>query len=136
MSSADRSVRSAVIANVALLVALAAFPLVAPVRFLDGFGISNASFAVFGLVRIFAVFAIVLAAIVWTARRWLESPAGRPSVAVLTVAYGVGAALLFIQQWAVWYGRSGVALTLGCAVIALSYGRSLVASRPAPVHAS
>jgi hypothetical protein len=134
MSSTDHTrsaaaVRSAVVSNVALLVLLAGFPVLAPDRFLAGFGISNASFAVFGLVRVFAVFAIVLAAIVWSARDWLQSPAGRPAVVTLTVAYGLGALLLFTQQWAVWYGRSGLGLALGCTALSLAYGKALAQSR-------
>lgn len=133
MSSADHTrssaaVQSAVVANVALLLLLAAFPVLAPDRFLAGFGISNASFAVFGLARVFAVFAVVLATVVWSARDWLRSPAGRPAVVALTGAYAFGALLLFTQQWAVWYGRSGVGLTLGCAALAFSYGKSLTRS--------
>ncbi|MFI5233820.1 MAG: hypothetical protein ACHQSE_15080 [Gemmatimonadales bacterium] len=133
MSSADHTrsaaaIRSAVVANVALLVLLAAFPVLTPDRFLAGFGISNAPFAVFGLVRVFAVFSIVLATVVWSARDWLQSPAGRPAVVALTGAYAFGALLLFTQQWAVWYGRSGVGLTLGCAALAFSYGKALTKS--------
>lgn len=130
------TIRTAVVTNVALLALLAAFSLLAPGVLLDGFGITQAPFAVLGLVRIFAVFAVVLAAIVWAARDWLESPAGRAAVVALTVAYAVGAVFLFMQQWAVWYGRSGLGLALGCTELALSYGRTLWQTRTVSVHAA
>lgn len=129
------TVRSAVITNVVLLALLAAFALLAPSVVLDGFGITQAPFAVLGLVRVLAVLAIVLAAIVWTARSWLESPDGRATVVALTIAYAFGAVFLFTQQWTVWFGRSGVGLTLGCAELAISYGRALWKSRSAPFAA-
>jgi hypothetical protein len=128
-ASSSTAVRSAVVANVALLGVLAAFPVLAPARFLSGFGISGAPFAVFGLVRVFAVLSLVLAAILWSSREWLESEPGRGAVLALTVAYAFGALLLFLEQWSVWYGRSGVGLTLGSALLALSYGRAFASSR-------
>lgn len=128
-ASSSTAVRSAVVANVALLGVLAAFPVLAPERFLSGFGMSDAPFAVFGLVRVFAVFSMVLAAILWSSREWLASEAGRAAVVALAIAYAVGALLLFLEQWSVWYGRSGVGLALGCAALAFSYGRALSSSR-------
>ncbi len=121
--------------NVALLVLLGAFPLLAPGVLLRGFGIADASFAVMGLVRVFAVFALLLAVLVWGARHWLQSAAGRFTVGALAAAYALSALLLFTQQWALWDGRSGVALMLGCVALALSYGGALRRSRPvgAPV---
>ncbi len=123
------AVQSAVRINIGLLLVLAAFPLLAPNLLLRGFGITDASFAVMGLVRIFAVLALLLAVVVWGAREWLESPSAQSTVGALAGAYALGALLLFTQQWAVWDGRSGVGLMLGCAVLAVSYGRALGQSR-------
>jgi hypothetical protein len=61
----------------------------------------------------------------WTARHWLASPTGRSGVRALAVAYGVGSAIFMLQQWSVWYGRSGLALLLSCLVLCMSYGRTL-----------
>jgi len=116
------AVQSAIQLNVVLLFVLAAASLFAPVSLLRGFGIAGASFAALGLVRVFAVLALALAALVWSARTWLISPSGLGGTRALAVAYGLGSVLLFMQQWSVWYGRSGVALMLGCALLALSYG--------------
>ena len=118
--------RSAVRLNIGLLVMLAAMPLLAPGSFLRGFGIADTSYAVMGLVRVYIAFALVLAIVLWGARDWLQSSAGRATVCGLSVGYAVSAMLLFIQQRAVWYGRSGVALMFGCAVLALAYGGALM----------
>lgn len=116
------ALQSAIQLNVALLVVLAAVSLVAPVSLLRGFGIVDAPFAVLGIVRVFAVLAVALGAFIWSARGWLTSPSGVGGVRALALAYGLGSVILVIQQWSVWYGRSGVALMLGCAVLAASYG--------------
>ncbi len=69
--------------------------------------------------------------LLWGAQEWLQSPAGRSTVGALAAAYGLSALLLFTQQWALWDGRSGVALMLGCAMLGLSYAAALGASRAA-----
>ena len=117
--------RSAVRLNIGLLVMLAAMPLLAPGSFLRGFGIADTSYAVMGLVRVYIAFALVLAIVLWGARDWLQSAAGRATVRSLTVGYAVAALFLLGQQWTVWYGRSGLALMFGCAVLALKYARAL-----------
>ena len=122
------SLASAVRLNVVLLGILAAAAILTPVQLLSGFGIANAPWAVFGLVRVFAVFALVLAVVLWGARGWLQSTAGQNTVRALTAAYAASALLLCGQQWAVWYGRSGVSLVFGCAILAASYGRAAFGS--------
>ncbi len=125
------ALKAAVRLNVALLLVLGAIPVLAPGALLRGFGIANASFAVMGLVRVYAVFALLLAILLWGAQEWLQSPSGRFTAGALAAAYGLGALLLFTQQWALWDGRSGVALIVGCAMLALSYGVALGTSRTA-----
>lgn len=122
------SLASAVRLNVVLLAILAAAAIVTPVQLLSGFGIANAPWAVFGLVRIFAVFALVLAVVLWSARDWLQSKAGQNTVRALTAAYAASALFLFLQQWTVWYGRSGLSLVFGCAILAVSYGLAAFSS--------
>jgi hypothetical protein len=123
----SRAVRSAIHMNVALLGILGAVVLVAPTPLLRGFGIADAPYAVYGLVRVLALLALVMAVLLWSARAWLATPDGRPARIALAAAYGTGAAFLFLQQRAVWNGRSGVALFLGFAALAASYG---LAARP------
>jgi len=128
-SDTQSALHSAIRVNVALLVLLGAVSLLAPAWFLRGFSIVHAPFAVLGIVRVYAVLALALASLLWTAREWLSSPAGRSGVRGLAIAYGVGTALLFLQQWSVWYGRSGLALMLSSLVLSASYGAALRSPR-------
>lgn len=116
--------------NVALLLGFAAVPLLAPARLLLGFGIIDPPFAVLGVVRVYAVLSIAFAAVLWGARFWLVSPAGRPTVRALMAVYAVGSLFLLLQQMAVWDGRSGLALGMGCGLLASSYARALFTQRP------
>lgn len=129
VSTPATTVRSAVRLNVTLLGILGAAAVLAPVQLLRGFGVASAPFAVFGIIRVFAVFALLLAVVLWGARTWLESDAGQGTVRALAVAYAAGTVWLFVQQWTVWYGRTGLALVSGCAVLAISYGRAKSVSR-------
>jgi len=44
----------------------------------------------------------------------------------------VGTAILLLQQWAVWYGRSGLALLLSCLILTVSYTLALRPLRETP----
>jgi len=131
-SDTQSALHSAIRLNVALLVLLGAASLLAPAWFLRGFSIVDAPFAVLGVVRVYAVLALALASLLWTAREWLGSPAGRSGVRGLAIAYGVGTAILFLQQWSVWYGRSGLALMLSCLALCVSFTLALRPLRGSP----
>ena len=131
-SNRQSTLDSAIQANVALLVLLGATSILVPAWFLRGFGVADAPFAVLGVMRVYAVLALALASLLWTAREWLSSAAGRPGVRGLAVAYGVGSAILLLQQWSVWYGRSGLALMLSCLALCPSYARALRPLRGSP----
>src|SRR6188474_1026034 len=108
--------------NVVMLGVLATALLLAPGRVLSGFGIAEAPVAVLGLTRVIATMAGILAAVLWGVRESLGTRDGRFALRLLIVAHALGAVLLFAQQWSVWDGRSGVALSLGCALLAVQYG--------------
>ncbi|MBI3568728.1 MAG: hypothetical protein HY084_11075 [Gemmatimonadetes bacterium] len=116
--------RSVIHSNVLMLFGLGCAALVKPRELLEGFGIARAPWAVYGVLRVYAVFALVLAVFLWTARDWLASPGGRGAVRGLAVTYTLGTLFIFGQQWSVWDGRSGVGLMLGFLLLALSYARS------------
>lgn len=115
--------RSVIHSNILMLTILGAAAIVTPGELLSGFGIERASWAVYGVVRVYAVFALALAALLWSARDWLISPAGRGGVRGLAATYTLGSLFIFVQQWSVWDGRSGVELMLGFLLLALSYAR-------------
>ncbi len=116
--------------NLVLLLALVAMALFAPGDLLDGFGMGGATFAALGLIRLLAVLALVLAVLLWSARHWLQSTAGRPALGALTAAYGAGAVLISLQQMSVWSGQSGVVLMSGCILLTMAYGLAYWVARP------
>jgi hypothetical protein len=124
-SNRQSTLDSAIHANVVLLVLLGATSILAPAWFLRGFGVADAPFAVLGVARVYSVLALALASLLWTARHWLATPAGRSGVRGLAIAYGAGTAILLMQQWSVWYGRSGLALLLSCLALTVSYTLAL-----------
>jgi hypothetical protein len=73
-------------------------------------------------VRACAALALAFGTLLWSARAWLASPAGRPAVRNLALAYLAGAIVIGSQQWTVWSGRTGLALVLACAGLAVAYG--------------
>jgi hypothetical protein len=115
----------AVDTNLLLLLLLAAWALLAPVSLLRGFGIQDPPFAVLGMARVFAAFCLVLGALLWSVRPWLTSTTAVPALRALACAYAGATILLMIQQWAVWYGRTGVALVFGSGLLAIEYWRLL-----------
>ena len=135
-SNRQSTLDSAIQANVALLVLLGATSILAPAWFLRGFGVADAPFAVLGIVRVYSVLALALASLLWTARHWLASPAGRWGVRGLAISYGLGTTILFMQQWSVWFGRSGLALMLSCLVLCVSYTREVRSFRESPAGAA
>ena len=131
-SNRQSTLDSAIQANVVLLVLLGATSLLAPAWFLRGFSVADAPFAVLGVVRVYSVLALALASLLWTARHWMASAAGRSGVRGLAVAYGAGTAILFMQQWSVWDGTSGLALLLSCLILTVSYTLALRPLRETP----
>jgi hypothetical protein len=117
----SEAIQSTIKTNVAFVAILGAVVLLNPTLILRGFGIFEPSFAVLGVVRMYSVMAIVLGTLLWSSRTWLASPAGRATRRAMAIAYGIAAILLTTQQWTVWYGRTGVALTFGCIILAFGY---------------
>jgi hypothetical protein len=118
-------VRSVIHANILLFGILGSAVVLRPDEMLSGFGIPRSSpWAVYGVVRVYAVLALTLAVLLWNARDWLVSPAGRGAVRGLCASYTIGTLFIFGQEWAVWEGRSGVLLMLGFLLLALSYARA------------
>lgn len=118
-------VRSVIQANILLFGILGGAVVLRPDALLSGFGIPRSSpWAVYGVVRVYAVLALILAVLLWNARDWLVSPAGRGAVRGLCASYAIGTLLIFSQEWAVWDGWSGVLLMLGLLLLTLSYARA------------
>jgi len=65
-------------------------------------------------------------------RRWPRSRLERSGVRGLAGAHAVGTAILFMQQWSVWDGTSGLALLLSCLILTVSYTLALRPLRETP----
>ena len=69
-----------------------------PAVLLRGLGVPEASIAVLGVMRLSGVLLMALASVLWSARFWLLSSLGAPTLRNLAVVYGVGAVMLLGQQ--------------------------------------
>jgi hypothetical protein len=66
-----------------------------------GLGVNDASFAVQGIIRLAGVLILGFAAVLWSARAWLHSAHGAPTLRVLASICGMSAVMLLAQQMAV-----------------------------------
>ena len=76
-----------------------------PGLLLSGLGVPDASLAVVGVIRLAGVMLLALASVLWSARFWLLSPLGAPTLRTLAVVYAIAAVMLLAQQTAA--GRIG-----------------------------
>jgi hypothetical protein len=74
--------------------------LIFPAALLRGLGVPDFSLAIVGVVRLAGVILLALASVLWSARFWLLSPLGAPTLRILSVIYGAGAVMLLAQQLA------------------------------------
>ena len=72
--------------------------LIVPTVLLRGLGVTDASIAVEGVIRLSGVALLALASVLWSARFWLLSPLGASTLRTLAVIYGIGAVMLVAQQ--------------------------------------
>jgi hypothetical protein len=103
------------------LAACAAWALLFPAALLRGLGVYDETVALLGLMRIAGVIVLALAAVLWSARSWLLSPAGAPTLRVLAVIHGVGAVMLLGQQVAAGRLLESAVPILFVAVVSLEY---------------
>lgn len=96
--------------------------LVAPATLLKALGVPDLSFATLGVVRMAGVLALALAAVLWSARRWLYSPEGASTLWVLAVICAMIALMLVAQQVAVWSGLTDVVPVVFLTLLAAAYG--------------
>lgn len=69
-----------------------------PAALLRGLGVLDESVALLGVIRLAGVFLLALAAVLWSARFWLLSSLGAPTLRVLAVTHAAGAVMLLAQQ--------------------------------------
>jgi hypothetical protein len=72
--------------------------LVVPSALLRGLGVLDTSAAAEGVMRLAGVLLLALAAVLWSARSWLLSWHGAPTLRVLAVIHAIGAVMLLGQQ--------------------------------------
>src|SRR5262245_44337545 len=65
---------------------------------LRGLGVTDASLAVVGVIRLAGVLLLALASVLWSARFWLLSSLGASTLRTLAVIYAAGAVMLLAQQ--------------------------------------
>ncbi len=78
--------------------ACALVALLVPAVLLRGLGVTEASVAILGIIRLSGVLMLALASILWSARFWLLSSMGASTLRVLAVIYGITAVMLLAQQ--------------------------------------
>lgn len=111
-------------ANVFGLAVCAAVALLSPVTLLRGLGVLDPAIAMQGVTRMGGVIVLGLAAVLWSARTWIYSPAGAPTLRVLGVVCGMSAVMLLLQQIAVWGAPTEVVPIIFMGILAVDYGQS------------
>lgn len=92
-----------------------------PAALLRGLGVPDYSLASLGVMRLTGVLLLALAAVLWSARFWLLSSLGAPTLRVLAVIYGVGAVMLLAQQVAAGRVAESVIPILYASMLAWEY---------------
>jgi hypothetical protein len=69
-----------------------------PSVLLTGLGVPDQTLALLGVARLAGVLLLALAAVLWSARFWLLSPAGAPTLRILCVIHAMSAIMLLAQQ--------------------------------------
>jgi hypothetical protein len=95
--------------------------LLVPGVLLRGLGVTDASVAVLGVIRLSGVLMIALASILWSARFWLLSSMGASTLRVLAVVYGITAVMLLAQQVAAGRVLESVIPIVYVALLSLEY---------------
>jgi hypothetical protein len=108
-------------ANVIGLVICALGTFFNPDGILRALGASDTSFAMMGIVRLAGVLAFGLAAVLWSARHWLYSVPGAPTLRVLAAICGMSALMLVAQQVAVWNAEASLVPIVFLTLLAVDY---------------
>lgn len=111
-------------ASVFGLAVCAGAALLSPVVLLRGLGVTDPSSAMQGVTRMAGVIVLGLAAVLWSARAWIHSPAGAPTLRVLGVICGMSAVMLLLQQIAVWGAPTEVVPIVFMGILAVDYGQT------------
>lgn len=89
-------------ANVFGLAVASVAALIFPAALLRGLGVFDPSFAMLGIIRMAGILILALGVVLWSARGWLLSPDGAPTLRVLCVICAMSAVMLLLQQIAIW----------------------------------
>lgn len=111
-------------ASVFGLAVCAAVALLSPATLLAGLGVFEPSFAMQGIMRMAGVIVLGLGAVLWSARLWLYSAQGAPTLRVLGVISGMSAVMLLLQQIAVWGAPNHVVPVVFMGILSLDYVQS------------
>jgi hypothetical protein len=98
--------------------------LMVPAVLLRGLGVTEASVAILGVIRLSGVLMLALASILWSARFWLLSTMGASTLRVLAVIYGIAAVMLLAQQVAAGRVLESIIPIVYVAILALEYANS------------
>lgn len=98
--------------------------LLVPGVLLRGVGVPDAAIAVHGVIRLAGVALLALASVLWSARFWLLSPLGAPTLRMLSVIYGIGAVMLLAQQMAAGRVLESTIPLLYMSMVAFEYAGS------------
>lgn len=95
--------------------------LIFPAALLRGMGIPEYSTAMLGVIRLTGVLLMALASVLWSARFWLLSSPGAPTLRTLAVIYGVSAVMILAQQMAAGRVLESVIPIVYLSIVAFEY---------------
>ncbi|HSA54861.1 MAG TPA: hypothetical protein VLE53_04115 [Gemmatimonadaceae bacterium] len=111
-------------ASVFGLAVCAAVALLSPATLLGGLGVQDPSFPMQGIIRMAGVMVLGLGAVLWSARRWLYSAQGAPTLRVLGVISGMSAVMLLLQQIGAFGGPTQVVPVIFMGLLSVDYVQS------------
>jgi hypothetical protein len=98
--------------------------LLVPAVLLRGLGVTEASTAIIGVIRLSGVLMLALASILWSARFWLLSSMGASTLRVLAVIYGITAVMLLAQQVAAGRVLESIIPIAYVTIVAIEYANN------------
>lgn len=135
------SLRTLMIVNAALFIVIGVGIVVGfgPVAWSNAFGLppdvisgpATTQNVPLGLARLFAVIITAFGALLLAVARVADTRAGSTVAGALCPSYGIGSALLLIQQTQIWLTVSGAATVIVSAMLALGYGTAWLVRRDA-----
>ena len=72
--------------------------------------------------RVFGALLLAFGIFIWTTRRFMETEAGRPLIAALSLGFFVVSLVALTQQIAFWETTTGILMVISFMALAIAYG--------------